>query len=478
MLDPVVLDEMVKASKTGAKALDFNPQDLDLQGAGVAAYQSDAHGGSYTGLSYSSLASLARMPLISAIIQTRINQIAEFGRPAPDRHSAGFVIRVKDQRDAPSDEQQEKIAALQRWLMSCGDPRVVGTTTFEQFLRMLTRDSLTYDQACFEVIYARGRPSAFKVVDASSMRLAAPSSEELKAGRRDPKKAAYVQVIDNKIRAEFNRQEMGWGIRRPRSSLRGRGYGFPELEELYPTIVDLAHAKAYNSANFTHGLHLSGILAVKSKMSPALFRAFRREFYSMLQGPNGAKKTPIIQLDPENKEEVSSVSLSNSNRDMEFSNWLNFLIKEAASIYQMDPAELGFVYGNEGQSGGLNQAGPGQRIHASKERGLRPLLRAIESWINRWIISPLDDELELVFVGLDAETETQRIEALNKKVRAFMTINEARAEMDLEALDNPAADMLLDSSYMMQAAQGGEGEEGELPGGDFEQETPDIDQEF
>lgn len=474
MIDPAVVDEMVKATKSGAKALDFNPQDLDLQGAGAGAYQSDAHGGAYTGVSYQTLSALGRMPLISAIIQTRINQVAEFARPAPDRHSAGFVLRARDSQAEMSEEQREKIAALQKWLMSCGDSRVVGTTTFESFLRMLTRDSLVYDQACFEVIYAKGRPAAFKAVDASSIRLSALSREELREGRRDPKKAAYVQVIDNKVVAEFSRQEMGWGIRRPRSSLRGRGYGFPELEELYPTIIDLAHAKAYNSANFTHGLHLSGILAVKSKMSPALFRAFRREFYSMLQGPNGAKKTPIIQLDPENKEEISSVSLSNSNRDMEFSSWLNFLIKEAASIYQMDPAELGFVYGNEGQSGGLNQAGPSQRIQASKERGLRPLLRALESWINRWIIGPLDDDLELVFVGLDAETETQRIEALNKKVRAFMTINEARAAMDLEPLENPAADMLLDSSYMMQAAQAGEPDEEPL---ELEEE-PDIDEEF
>ena len=87
MIDPAVVDEMVKATKSGSKALDFNPQDLDLQGAGSGAYQSDAHGGAYTGVSYQTLSALGRMPLISAIIQTRINQVAEFARPAPDRHS-------------------------------------------------------------------------------------------------------------------------------------------------------------------------------------------------------------------------------------------------------------------------------------------------------------------------------------------------------------------------------------------------------
>ena len=475
---------LVKASDK-SKAYELNPYDVDQMAYAQSYIDGDTHKGTQSGLSYNTLKFLARMPLVSAIIQTRVNQVAEFAHNQQDRYSAGFVIQTKDQKEETTDEQKEQITTLTKWLNQCGDSRISGHTTFEMFIRMIVRDSLMYDQCNFEVIYSGGKPVAFKAVDASTMRRTAPSKEELKTGKRDKSKSTFVQIIDNKKVAEFKRHEMAWGVRRPRADIMVNGYGFPELEESAPTIIDMMHSKAYNSANFTHGLHLSGILAVKSKMSPALFRAFRREFYAMLQGGNGAKKTPIIQLDPESKEEISSVNLSNSNSDMEFDKWLNFLIKETCAIFQMDPSELGFVYGNEGQTSSLNSGDTGNRIKFSKEKGLRPLLRALQTWINRWIIEPLSEDLELVFVGLDVESEDKRIERMQKKLKMFMTVNEARAQFDLEPLET-GGDLILDPSWinakMSADSMGEEEEEGFEEEEDFEEdeteETQDEDIEI
>lgn len=473
-IDPTELDEIIKATARGErgadeptpKSYDLNPYDLDTLTSSAGGYLSgDTHQGTATGLSYAALRALSRVPLISAIIQTRINQIAEFARPQPDRYTPGFVLRRRD--GAEVDERtRAQMDALTRWLMTCGDSNLIGVTTFEALIRQVTRDSLVFDQACFEVIYdpSNGLPAAIKPVDSSTIRRAAVSEAERLSGRRDPARAAYVQVIDGRIVAHFTAQEMAWGIRRPRAELAANGYGFPELEEASSTIIDIVHSKAYNSANFTHGLHLSGILAVKSKMSPALFRAFRREFYSMLQGPAGAKKTPIIQLDPEQKEEISSVSLSNTNRDMEFSSWLNFLIKEVCALYQLDPAEIGYLFGNEGQTNSLNSAGPGERILHSREKGLRPTLRALETWLNRWVIHPFSRELELCFVGIEADSEERRIKATVDKVKSFMTVNEARATFDLPPLEK-GGDVILDSSWINANAGGaGEGAAGDDTG--------------
>ena len=470
---------LVKASNK-SKAFELNPYDVDQMAYAQSYMDGDTHKGTQSGLSYATLRFLARMPLVSAILQTRINQVAEFAHSQQDRYSAGFVIQTKNQKEETTDEQKEQIEALTKWLMQCGDSRIVGHTTFEMFIRMIVRDSLMYDQCNFEVIYSGGKPIAFKAVDASTIRRTAPTKEELKTGKREQNKSSFVQLIDHKKVAEFNRRELAWGVRRPRSNIEVNGYGFPELEECAPTIIDMMHSKAYNSANFTHGLHLSGILAVKSKMSPALFRAFRREFYAMLQGGNGAKKTPIIQLDPEAKEEISSVNLSNSNSDMEFDKWLNFLIKETCAIFQMDPSELGFVYGNEGQTSSLNSGDTGNRIKFSKEKGLRPLLRALQTWINRWIIEPLSEDLELVFVGLDVESEDKRIERIQKKIKMFMTVNEARALFDLEPLE-VGGDLILDPSWinakMGAEMEGGEDEEGFEDGQEIEEDEQDIEED-
>ena len=105
-IDPAELDALIKATRrpetqeAEPKSYDLNPYDLDTLTSSAGGYLSgDTHQGTTTGLSYAALRALSRVPLISAIIQTRINQIAEFARPQPDRYSPGFVIQRKDSKE-------------------------------------------------------------------------------------------------------------------------------------------------------------------------------------------------------------------------------------------------------------------------------------------------------------------------------------------------------------------------------------------
>jgi hypothetical protein len=69
-----------------------------------------------------------------------------------------------------------------------------------------------------------------------------------------------------------------------------------------------------------------------------------------------------------------------------------------------------------------------------------------------------------------------------------MTVNEARAAFDLEPIDNPVADMLLNSSYINAAQMAGAGEDEEDEGEEIPGLTPpdqdnndddiEIDEEF
>lgn len=99
-------------------------------------------------------------------------------------------------------------------------------------------------------------------------------------------------------------------------------------------------------------------------------------------------------------------------------------------MFQIDPAEIGFNFGVEGQNSAIFSMGVQDRAILSKEKGLRPLLRAIESWINRYIIDQVDSRYELTFVGLDSIPKDKQLEMDLKKM-AFMTLNEIRAKYDL-----------------------------------------------
>ena len=459
-------DELIKAIELGIdqlekgidipdkpivpKANNVNPYDI----ANIGLLESDgvSISDNPVGIDFDTLKNMSRVPVISAIIQTRINQVSEFAQPVLDNEGLGFKIRLKDRNATPTDEDKEMARKITDFVMTCGDKRSNYEINFEGFLRQIIRDSLIFDQACFEIVRTRaGDITSFTPVDASTIRRAGITDTEKDNGRRNiTDKVEYLQVVENEVVAEFSPQDLCFGIRRPRSWMEVQGYGFPELEELIKVITNILNAEHYNAANFTNGISASGIIAIKSKMSPQVFRAFRREFYAMLSGAQNAKKTPLIQLDPESNEDLKSLNFSSSNKDMEFGEWMNYLIKISAAIYAIDPAELGFVYGNEGSKASLNASGPTDRVLLSREKGLRPLLRAVQNWLNHWLISEIDDRFEIVFIGLDSQSEKEKLDADIKKVTHFMTINEIRASRGLAPIDG--GDVILNKD-MMDATQ-------------------------
>lgn len=471
LIQKALKSDRVGASSPVPQAHDLNPWDSASAYSGV--YRGTEHEGTL-GLDYDVLLQMSRVPVISAIIQTRINQVAEFCTPQGDKYSAGFVISTRDGDAEIDDALRKRINELTRWLETCGDGyKYGGAESFESFVRMILRDSLTFDQCAFEILKNRkGEISGFTPVDASTIRRATVDEDERKQGRRDWEESAFTQVINGKQVAEWDAESLAFGVRRPRTWIYSRGYGYPELEELVRMVTYLVNAETYNASNFTNGIHVNSILAVKSKMSPQVFRAFRRDFYAMLSGAHQAKRTPILQLDPEANEEVSSVNLGQSAEEMGYSTWMGYLMKLACAIYQIDPAELGFVFGSEGVTSALSQGGAEQRILASKDRGLRPLLRQVQGWVNRWIIHPIDPELSFRFVGLDvtsAEAELkQRIDAVSH----FKTINEVRAEIGLEPLER-GGDIVLNQTFITGLmSEEGEGDEG----GDFGEEGDAFDE--
>jgi hypothetical protein len=458
---------MAKGSERldAAKHWDLDPQDWNF--AYTETDIAEAYHPGTLGLDFHTLRAMARVPVISAIIQTRVGQVAEFAVPCVDPYSIGYRLRLRDPDKKPSAKQKTEMREIADWLLTCGDERVSGTTSFDHFIRMIVRDSLVFDQACFEIVKTKGGNIAgFVAVDASTIRRSRTTESERKSGKRTTSASGFVQILNDKTVATFDEEELVFGIRRPRTWIKIQGYGYPELEELVRVITNLVNAENFNASNFTHGMHVAGILAVKSKMNPQLFRAFRREFYAMLSGAHNAKKTPLIQLDPENKEELQAINMSKSNTDMEFSQWMSWLLKLATSIYGMDPAELNYIYGPEGQSHQLNQKSPMDRILASKERGLRPLIRSVERWLNRGLIQKMYPEYRLEFVGFDAKSEDAKLEFDIKTVKAFRTINEVRAMYDMEPIESPVADMILDPTYINTAWQMSMNDQGGGPEGE------------
>ena len=471
-----------EATRTAPKGIAPESWDLDpLNYALFAQHEAlagDAHPGT-VGLNFETLRWMSRVPLISAIVGTRINQVAEYAVPQENPYIPGFKMRMRRRSQSPSQAARRKMEDITAWVQSCGAREITRDNNFEAFTRKAIRDSMQFEAMGIEKVRTRGNKLAgFVAVDATTLRKRRVTDEDRKKGRRSSDSSGYVQIMNNKVVAQFPTENLVYGVRRPRTWIEANGYGYPELEELVRTVTNIVNAEAYNAANFTHGMHAAGILAVKTKMDPGTFRAFRREFYSMLRGASSAHKTPVIQLDPEAKEELQNINLSSTNKEMEFSNWISWLLRIACNVWQIDASELGYQYGNEGQATTLVGDSGAAKIAHSRERGLRPLLRWYQTQLNL-ILEELEPDFELVFGPLTIESEAERLERAVKASQHLCSVNEARKMFneEWEDLDNPVADIgPTDPTYMNLAYQEMKEEQGadedELPA---EGENDDFD---
>lgn len=463
-------------------------------------------------ISYDTLRLMAeRNPIIAAVITTRIHQICSFARPPRSRYETGFEIVMRDSEDKPSKDDKLKMKELTKMIESTGLPEIIeeeSRDSFEAFLAKTVRDSLTFDQLCFEICDGRGGfPVAFYAIDSSTIRYAStPSLLRRVAGyskeqvhqmwlrqmeqvkdlvyekERQPEaeEVRYVQVINGRVMNTYSEKEIGFGVRNPRTNIRQNNYGVSELEILVSTVTSHLYAEEYNKRIFSTGSAAKGIIHFEQAGIPIPqqeLASFRRQWHAQVAGVWNSWKTPIIATPGK----MIYTNLQQTNRQMEFSHWIEYLIKLICACYLIDPSEINFdLRGSPGQAP-LFEGRQEAKLKISRDRGLRPLLRFLESEINKNIVYRINPRFELQFIGLDAKSESELQDLKIKELKAFKVIDEIRAEYDLKPIgDEKGGDLIMEPTYInyrqqkaMAAAQagmmmGGPG----APGGPAAEEIP------
>lgn len=416
---------------------------------------------------------LYRLPIVSNIIQVRVEQVASFGHVATDRYALGFRVKLREARDTPTDAESALCRKVEQFLLYTGR-HMEGPSrdTFETYLRKITRDALLFDQNCTEIVPGNdGRPSEFYAIDAANIRLASNLRPYVQEKLADD--VAYVEIYNEAIRSRWNESDIIFGVRNPSTDIRLNGYGTSELEYLMTTITALLHALDYNAKMFTQGTMARGILNIRDEdLTNEQLNSISMQWNNMLKGVENAWKTPVIAA----KNGVDWINLQGLT-EMSARDYIDYLVKLTTAAYKIAPEELNLSYGAIGQTSSLTQPNNRDKIVDSKERGLRPLLRHIQGNLNQKIIWPLCPELELEFCGLDAMTREQQLEFNSKRVRTYLTLNEVRAEEDLKPLEG--GDIVLDGAYLQARAQSQQGGQQPFFGGppqDFgSQGTPQED---
>ena len=406
---------------------------------------------------------MARTSIIKPIIETRVDQVADFATPQDNKYATGFVIQPKrkshysDKKAKITKQQQLRCDEITEWLINCGaNSNEWHGETFDSFIRKTTRDSLTYDQDIFELIENRGGKLVEVVVpDGSSFRFTdwINDTDYEKTNNSNPIRGTaklvkgyppyYCQIYQARIIAEFYPWELSFGIRNPQTSMFSNGYGRSELEDLISTVTNLLNADAYNANYFKVGSNPKGILRVTGNVSNSRLQEFRTEWQTQMSGVNNAHKLPIIE-----SEKMDFINTQGTNKEMEYSKYQEFLIKIGCAHYKMDPSEIGFPMSGASDAKPMFEGNNEARLKFSKDKGLKPLLKFKERRINKFIIDRFDDNYELKFVGLNETDATQELDSEIKKVQNFKTVNEVRREFGMNDIEG--GDIILNPVMMQQ----------------------------
>ena len=448
----------VNQRQDNVKAVFFNPDEASDTGRG---YKDPMFYGS---LPFEVLRRMGDIFVVRAVVNTRVEQVQNFLHFSTDEQKGGYTIRRKrnpfeKQSTEHSREDQIKIAYIRKFLEEGGfHDKWESFDTFQDFGRKVVFDSLTLDQLAFEIVRDRSWNLArYRAVDASLIRFLDSIDPKFRDEFEKYRFKGYLpkycmawqgQIMENPVTHEsviFYPWELGIGIRNKSTNIYKNGYGTSELETLSSVMTWILWGFEYNGNYFSKSSQPKGIINVKNpNISQSSLDEFRQAWQQTMVGTRNSHRTPII-----NGLDLQWLDLSkNTNRDMEFSDWLKFLLVMACAVYRIDPSELGFQF--KDQTNIFGQAGQKERLQHSKDKGLKPILVFLQEVINYYLVSELDEDFEFVFTGVDAEDEGRRVEIDAKKIQNGMVCLEDIFEKYSGRKFNPETDTILNQSYQLQ----------------------------
>lgn len=362
----------------------------------------------------------------------------------------------------------------QDYIINCGltENRPFDTKkwNFDSALRAIVRDSMTYDRYATEIVPDRAkRPHHWFPVDGATIKYASNNfknykqisenflnldilypeqqvkdMQKQKTLELDDKlmandKYKYVQIIRGKIERAYTEDELKLGVRNANTDIYMNGYGISELELAVSLVTGHLNAEFYNQAYFTQGFSAKGILHIKAAINRRKLETVRQQWQHMLKGARNSFQTPIFA----GMEDVAWIPLTQNHNDIGFEGWMRYLIKMICAIYQIDPQEIGIGFKEEGSGGGGSLSGDNtkEKIDHSKNKGLYPLLRHIETFINENILRPYDDRFVIRFTGITAETKEESVKRQDLERKFKKTLNEIREEDGLPPM--PGGDEII-----------------------------------
>ena len=236
------------------------------------------------------------------------------------------------------------------------------TDGFRTFIEKDVEDILVLDAGCVEVVRTyRGIPAQLWNVDGANIRVS-------QTWMGDPADPRYFWYPNGRFGAAMFDQDLMYMMQNPSTH---RVLGLSPLETLRETIDAEIQAARYNKGQVMQAPP-QGIIDLGEDATIENVDQFERYWRAEI---TGRMPTAIIG----GTKNAKFHNFGRSQRDMQFLQWQSYLIRKIAAVFGISPQDLGILFD-------VNRANAETQADLSEDRGLRPLISLIESYINREVI--------------------------------------------------------------------------------------------
>jgi hypothetical protein len=245
----------------------------------------------------------------------------------------------------------------------------------------------------------------------------------------DPDETRYWWVPTPQYEVPFRNEDLVYIMANPRTY---SVMGLSPLETLKLTIDSEVNGSSYNSRQVTNAAP-DGMLDLGEGARPEQIEGFKSYWLSevagkgamaFIGGTKGAKFVPF----------------RGSNREMQYQEWLIYLVRKIAAVYAISPQDLGLTFD-------INRATSEVVAGQTEDRGLRPLLALVQDYFTREIVwdrsfGGSDNNLAFRFTRLNIKESKSKAD-INKLALANMpwkSVNEARQDEGRAPLGDPNAE--------------------------------------
>lgn len=296
--------------------------------------------------------------------------------------------------------------------------------SFQSFATTVIDDILTLDSGCVEKVrYPNG-----DIAELWPVRGEWIAVDERWDGS-DPDQPRYFFVPDGTVRAAFRNDDMVYMIANQRAN---SAVGLSPMQVLQTIIESELQALEYNRRQVM-GAAPDGVLNIGESANPEDVQKAQSKFQAEIFGQGamaviGGYKSPTW------------MPFRGSNRDMQFREWEDLLIRCIAITLGLAPMDLGITFD-------VNRSTAESQSDQRNDSGLKPLMSMFQNYLTREVVWDRSfggraNNLAFKFADLTLD-ETLAKATINKTALGsvgWKSINEARHDSGRAPLGDPAVD--------------------------------------